>query len=201
MCPFKEYCCHGWAGAPSYYLELLDKVQKQISCRAVGSALVASLELLAHWRNWTSLSLFYRYYFGRCTSELPQWFHFLIVKGGLLVVLTECTIFLSPFLNVTRMSMSTVSFVAELDSGILCLKNLTYDLNGFEDCVRNIFASLFCMAEREHFRNKKKCFLFHFESSFSSQDNQILIFQIFKYHDIKCPSMKHETHFTEYLGK
>ena len=30
-----EYCCHVWAGAPSCYLELLDKLQKWI-CRTVG---------------------------------------------------------------------------------------------------------------------------------------------------------------------
>ena len=34
--------------------------------------LAASLEPLAHRRNVTSLSLFYRYYFGRCLSELAQ---------------------------------------------------------------------------------------------------------------------------------
>ena len=66
-----EYCCHVWAGAPSCYLELLDKLQKQI-CRTVGSSLAASLEPLAHCRNVASLSLFYRYYFGRCSSELAQ---------------------------------------------------------------------------------------------------------------------------------
>ena len=32
----------------------------------------ASLEPLAHRRNVASLSLFYRYYFGRCSSELAQ---------------------------------------------------------------------------------------------------------------------------------
>ena len=63
--PCMEYCCHVWAGAPSCYLELLDKLQKQI-CRTVGPSLAASLD-------------------------------------------------------VTRMSMSTVSFLAHLDSGILCL--------------------------------------------------------------------------------
>ena len=26
--PCMEYCCHIWAGAPSYYLDLLDKLQK-----------------------------------------------------------------------------------------------------------------------------------------------------------------------------
>ena len=66
-----EYCCHIWAGAPSCYLELLDKLQKQI-CRTVGPPLVASLKHLVHCRNVASLSLFYRYYFGRCSSEPAQ---------------------------------------------------------------------------------------------------------------------------------
>ena len=66
-----EYCCHVWAGTPSCYLELLDKQQKRI-CRIVGPSLAASLEPLAHCRNVASLSLFYRYYFGRCSSELAQ---------------------------------------------------------------------------------------------------------------------------------
>ena len=68
--PCMEYCCQVWAGAPSCYLELLDKLQKRI-CRTVGPSLAASLEPLAHRRNVASLSLFYRYYFGRCSSELP----------------------------------------------------------------------------------------------------------------------------------
>ena len=69
--PCMEYCCHVLAGAPSCYLDLLDKLQKRI-CRIVGPSLAASLELLAHYRNVASLSLFYRYYFGRCSSELAQ---------------------------------------------------------------------------------------------------------------------------------
>ena len=68
-----EYCCHVWAGAPSCFLELLDKLQKRICwSKTVGPSLAASLETLAHRRNVTSLSLFYRYYFGRCSSELTQ---------------------------------------------------------------------------------------------------------------------------------
>ena len=39
-------------------------------CRTVGPSLAASVEPLAHCRNVASLSLFYRYYFGRCSSEL-----------------------------------------------------------------------------------------------------------------------------------
>ena len=66
-----EYCCHVWAGTPSCYLELLDKLQKPI-CRTVGPSLAASLEPLAHRRNVAGLSLFYSFCFGRCFSELTQ---------------------------------------------------------------------------------------------------------------------------------
>ena len=62
--PCMEYCCHIWAGAPSCYLELLDKLQKRI-CRTVGPSLAAALEPMAHHWNVTSLSHFYRYYFAR----------------------------------------------------------------------------------------------------------------------------------------
>ena len=41
--PCIEYCCHVWAGAPSCYLEMLDKLQK-MSCRTVGPSIAASLE-------------------------------------------------------------------------------------------------------------------------------------------------------------
>ena len=57
-----EYCCHVRAGAPSWYLELLDKLQKWI-CRTVGPSLAASLEPLAHCQNVASFSIglfFYR---------------------------------------------------------------------------------------------------------------------------------------------
>ena len=117
--PCMEYCCHVWAGAPSCYLELLDKLQKRI-CRTVGPSLSACLEPLAHCRNVASLSLFYRYLVDVHLNWL-NWFHFLILEGGLLVILIDCMIFLSPFLEVTRMSMSTVSFLAQLGSGILYL--------------------------------------------------------------------------------
>ena len=45
------------------------------------------------------------------------------VEGGLLIILIDCIIFLSPFLQVTRMFVLTVSFLAQTDSGILYLKN------------------------------------------------------------------------------
>ena len=54
-----EYCCHVWAGAPSCYLELLDKLQKGI-CRTVGISLSTPLESL----KCSQLR--------RCSSELAQ---------------------------------------------------------------------------------------------------------------------------------
>ena len=66
----------------------------------------------------------------------------------------------------------------------------------FKGCVRYIFASLFCVSKREHFRNKEKYFLFHFKSSFHSWDNQVLIkfldIQISWHHQMP----KHETQNT-----
>ena len=75
-----EYCCHVWAGAPSCHLELLDKLQKWI-CRTVGPSLAAFLETLAHCQNIPSFSLFYRYYFVRCLSKLPELFPLLYSQG------------------------------------------------------------------------------------------------------------------------
>ena len=63
-----EYYCHVWASAPSYYLELSGKLPKRIF-RTVGPSLATFLELLAHRRNVAILSLFYKYYFGRCSFE------------------------------------------------------------------------------------------------------------------------------------
>ena len=103
----------GWnpeAGAPSCYLELVDKLQNWI-CRTVGLSLAAFLEPWAHCPNVASFSLFYKYCLGRCSSELAQVVAIPYSQGSLLAILIDCMIFLSPFLNVTRMSMSTVSTV------------------------------------------------------------------------------------------
>ena len=78
MWPCMGYCHHIWTSTPSCYLELLDKLQKQI-CQFVGPSLAAFLESLAHWQNVVSLSLFYRYDFVRCSSELVP---LLFSRGG-----------------------------------------------------------------------------------------------------------------------
>ena len=120
--PCMKYCCHIWAGASSCYLGLLDKLQKWI-CRTVGPSLAASLEPSGHRRNVASLSLFYSYYFGRYSSELAQLFPLPLSRRRSTRYSDRLLDFLSPFLDVKRMSMSSVSFLAQLGSGILCLKN------------------------------------------------------------------------------
>ena len=106
--PCIEYCCHVWAGVRSCYLEFLDMLQKWL-CRTAGPSLAASLELLAHCLNVASLNLSYRYYFGRCLSELHE-----------LAPLPYSTRY-SDKLHVISISMSTVSFLAQEGSGIFCL--------------------------------------------------------------------------------
>ena len=135
--PCMEYCCHVWAGAPSCHFELLDKLQRQI-CGTVGPSFAASLEPLAHRRNVASLSFFIGITLVDVLLNWFNWFHFLFLEGGLLVILIDCMFFLSPFLDVTRMSMSTVSFLAQLglwnSLAIECFP-LTYNLNGFKSRI------------------------------------------------------------------
>ena len=66
-----EYCCHAWACAPSYYLELLDKLQKQIY-KTVGPSLAACLESLDHHQDVASSSLFYSCYFSKSSFEQAE---------------------------------------------------------------------------------------------------------------------------------
>ena len=88
-----EYCCHVWAGAPNSYF---DKLHKWVYW-AIGPSLAALLESLAHCQNVTNLCRFCRYYFEEHSSELAEFACFLVVK----------------------ISVSTVSFLIQLDSGIL----------------------------------------------------------------------------------
>ena len=102
--PCMEHCYHVRAGAPCCFLELFNKLQKRIF-RTVGPSLAASLEPLAHLRNVASLSLFYRYLVDVCLNSL-NWFHFLILKGGLLSTLIDSIISLSPFQDVLQGCLS-----------------------------------------------------------------------------------------------
>ena len=136
--PCMEYCCHVWAGAPSCYLKLLDKLQKWIcmsfSCCFpwnLGPLLKSSKLLKVFSISNTLVDVL---------KNWLNWFYFLFLEAGLLVILIDCMIFLSTFLDVTRMSMSTVSFLAQLDSGILCFFSLEYspltnNLNGIKSRI------------------------------------------------------------------
>ena len=53
-----------------------------------------------------------------------NWCHILILTGNPHLILMDCMIFLSSYLGVTRMTMSTVFFLLHLDSAILYLQNV-----------------------------------------------------------------------------
>ena len=95
-------------------------MHERVSLRTAGPPLDASLEPLANRRNVASV-----FSIGITSVDIHlnwlNWFYFLILQGGLLVILIDRMIFLSPFLDVTRMSMSTVSFLAQLDSALRAL--------------------------------------------------------------------------------
>jgi hypothetical protein len=67
--PLMEYCSHIWSGAPACHLSLLDKVQKRI-VNLVGVEKGSCLQSLSHRRSVASLSLFYRYFHGKCSAGL-----------------------------------------------------------------------------------------------------------------------------------
>ena len=69
--PCLEYCCHLWAGASAHCLHLLDRIQKRL-VNLVGPDLCTNLHPLSHRRNVASLSLFYKYFYGQCSSDLHQ---------------------------------------------------------------------------------------------------------------------------------
>ena len=134
ICPCMEYCCHVRAGAPSCYLDMLDKLQKWM-CRIVGPSLAASLEPLAHCRNVASLSLFYRCCFGRCSSELAQLVPLLFSRGrstrysdrlhDFSVIILRCykDVYVNSFFPRTAKLWNSLPIECFL---------LTYDLSGFK---------------------------------------------------------------------
>ena len=55
-------------------------------------------------------------------------FLFLVLLGGPLIILIDCRIFLSPFIDVIVMSMSAVHLLAQFDSAILYLQNIVQNV-------------------------------------------------------------------------
>ena len=121
--------------------------------------------------------------------------HFLKVfsRAGAASIRISKILFLSHFVSTTHFCSKECSFL--LVFILFVVKRPFLSELSFKGCVRNIFTSLFRMSKGKYFWNKEKI-LFHFESSFCSWDNQILIFQIFKCHDIiKCLSIKRKTFY------
>ena len=131
--------------APCCYLELLDKLQKWL-CRTVGPSLAASLETMNHRQNVASLSLFYRYYFGRCSSELAQLVPLLYSRGrctcycdkshNFSVTIPRCykDVYVNSFFPHMARMWNTIP--------IECLP-LSYDLNGFKSRINISFKYIF----------------------------------------------------------
>ena len=80
--PCMEYCCHVWDGAPTCYLELLNKLKKRIY-RTSGPSLATFLQPLAHRQNVGGFKSFLITLVDVHLNWL-SWFHFLILEGGLL---------------------------------------------------------------------------------------------------------------------
>ena len=75
--PKMEYCCHIWAGSSTTSLSILDRLQRRIK-GLIGNELFSTLHTLSYRRDVASLSLFYRYFYGKCSDELhslipPLW--------------------------------------------------------------------------------------------------------------------------------
>ena len=67
--PTLEYCCYLWAGASHRSRSALDSVQHRLK-GLVGPELYSTLQPLSHRRNAATISLFYRYFHGKCSTEL-----------------------------------------------------------------------------------------------------------------------------------
>ena len=121
-------------------MELLDKLQKWI-CKTAGPSLASSLEPLAHLQNIVSLSLFYVYYFSRCSSELAQlvplpyssgWSTFFLIDGMIFV-------FISRYYKDAYVNSFNPSTARPWNSLPIEFLPLTYDLNGFKSRINSHF--------------------------------------------------------------
>ena len=113
--PCMEYYCHVWTCASICYLELLNKLQKWNEGLFV-------LHFLPLWNPCFQLkSFFIGFTLIAVNLNWLNWFHFFILEEGLIFILIACMTCLLPFPYVTKMSMSTVSCLAQLNSGIICL--------------------------------------------------------------------------------
>ena len=107
-------------------------------CRTVGPSLSVSLEHFAHRRNVASLSLFYRFLFGRCLSELAHLVPLPYSRGrstrysdrfhDFSVIIPRCCkdFYVNSFFPRTARLWNSLPIECFL---------LTYDLNGFKSRI------------------------------------------------------------------
>ena len=113
------------------------------------------------WEDLASLHVYYRYYFCSCSSELVQLVPPLILEGGLIIILIDCMIFLSPFQDLCQQFLPMHSWTLELSayrmlssdllfkSLELTLFNCRFFLNRFLVCF-NLFVLLFLVNSMHH---------------------------------------------------
>ena len=109
-----EYCCHIWAGAPSFTWNFLTSLKNEYDRLLV----LHFLLLLNPWLIVEMyLSLFYRYYFVKCSSELAKLVPLPFSRGRSARYsdrLYDCSVTI-------RRCYKDLSFLGQLGYGILCL--------------------------------------------------------------------------------
>ena len=68
--PLLEFDSHLWVGAPPSTLNLVERLQKK-AFRLIGDTTITNrIDTLDHRRKVGAVTLFYRYFYGRCSSEI-----------------------------------------------------------------------------------------------------------------------------------
>lgn len=70
--PLLEYDSHIWAGAPPTSLAFVDRIQKRAMRLIDDESISNGIDSLQHRRNVGAITLFYRYYYGRCSVEISN---------------------------------------------------------------------------------------------------------------------------------
>ena len=101
---------------------MFHKMHKRVR-RTVGPSLATSLYPLTHRRMWPAEVFFKGITMVDVHQNWLKWFNVVIMGEGSMAFL-KSIIYLSPFIFVIRISISTVSFLAQPGSGSLCLQNV-----------------------------------------------------------------------------
>ena len=87
-----------------------------------------------------------------------NWFHFLILMAGLFVILRECMILLSAFLDVTKISISTVSSSYSYTLEFFACRILSYAVSGFLESIGTFFSFGFFLISSPSFFSRFSCY-------------------------------------------